>query len=119
MKMNVAGNSLVYSTYLGGSSLDSANDIDIDGDRDIYITGITWSDNFPIYKAYEMNKGGADAFITCLLSNASGLRYSTYLGGVGYDVGEGIRADSWGNVYLTGNTTSTDFNATSHCHCLA
>ncbi len=57
-----------------------------------------------------MNRGGSDAFIAKLSPDGSQLVYSTYLGGSGEDVGYGIAVDSAGASYVTGFTTSSDFN---------
>jgi len=113
-KLNPAGNALVYSTYLGGSTTDVGNGIAVDSTGNAYVTGYTDSTNFPIMNAYQsMFGGGGDAFVAKLNAAGSALLYSTYLGGSGsengtYRVG-GIAVDRTGNAYVTGITFSTNF----------
>ncbi|MDQ3703770.1 MAG: SBBP repeat-containing protein [Chloroflexota bacterium] len=110
-KLNADGSALVYSTYLGGSSYDRANGIEVDGSGNVYITGDTASTDFPTFNAIQAaNAGGtADAFVTKLNANGSALVYSTYLGGTAVDIGSDIAVDESGNVYITGDTSSTNF----------
>jgi beta-propeller repeat-containing protein len=119
-KLNAAGNGLVYSTYLGGSNLDSIFDggsgIAIDSSGNAYVTGYTFSTNFPTTAgAFQTAFGGGawDAFVTKLNAAGTGLVYSTYLGGNGTDTGSGVAVDSSGNAYVTGGTSSTDFPTTA------
>jgi len=107
-KLNSSG-SLVYSTYLGGSDMDWGCGIAVDSSGNAYVTGWTWSADFPTQNAFQRRFGGAnDAFVTKLNSSGS-LVYSTYLGGSRPDWGYGIAVDSSGNAYVTGRTLSTDF----------
>ncbi len=110
-KMNSTGSALIYSTYLGGSGEeDVARAIAVDDAGNAYITGLTSSTDFPIANALQPFGGGdADGFVTKLNSTGSGLIYSTYLGGSGRDQGRGIAVDAFGNAYVAGNTSSTDF----------
>jgi hypothetical protein len=107
--------SLVYSTYLGGSRVDRGFAIAVGGSGIACVTGYTGSNNFPLRNAYFANPpapGNVQAFATKLDTNASGfnaLLYSTLLGGNNSSSGQGIAADSSGNVYVTGETTATDF----------
>src|SRR6266545_4774477 len=113
-KLNAAGSGLSYSTYLGGGSDDSANDIAIDAPGNIYVTGMTSSTNYPTASALRSASGGAaDAFVTKLNTTGSSLAYSTYLGGNGDDYGNGITVDGAGNAYITGETWSTNFITTT------
>ena len=98
----------MYSTYLGGSSLDVGLGIAVDASGRAYITGYTRSDNFPTENAYQGAHGGGgwDAFVTGFTADGSGLMYSTYLGGSGYDAGWGIAVDASGRAYVTGDTNS-------------
>ena len=110
-KLNSSGNDLVYSTYLGGNYYDEGNDISVDGSGNAYITGVTRSTNFPTEGAYQatFNGGERDAFVTKLNSSGNDLVYSTYLGGNYSDRGMAIVVDGFGNAYIAGNTTSSDF----------
>jgi Bacterial Ig-like domain (group 3)/Beta-propeller repeat len=101
---------LSYSTYLGGSAGDYGYGIAVDAAGNAYVTGLTASSNFPTAHALQATFGGyADAFVAKLNAAGSALLYSTYLGGSDYDVGHGIAADSAGNAYVTGDTSSTNF----------
>ncbi|MGO9899841.1 MAG: SBBP repeat-containing protein [Solirubrobacteraceae bacterium] len=105
---------LVYSTYLGGSGEDAGNAIAVDAAGDAYVTGFTFSTNFPTTPgAYQTaNAGGEDAFVAKLNAAGDGLLYATYLGGSGTDDGHGIAVDSAGDAYVAGSTTSTNFPTT-------
>ncbi|MEN8154548.1 MAG: SBBP repeat-containing protein [Acidobacteriota bacterium] len=104
--------SLLYSTYLGGSSIDRGAGISVDNSGIVYVTGQTSSTDFPILNQYQGSSSGDDAFLTKLDTTQAGtgsLRYSTYLGGSSTDYGNGIVADINGFAYVTGQTMSTDF----------
>ena len=101
--------SLVYSTYIGGSLLDEGNGIDVDGDGNAYITGVTASANFPTVGAYDSTFGGInDAFVTKLNAGGSALVFSTYLGGADDDEALAIAIDPSNNAYVTGVTFSDE-----------
>jgi hypothetical protein len=108
-KFNADGDGLVYSTYLGGSSVDYGHSIAVDASGSAYITGFVWSTNYPTVNAYQAAANGQDAVVTKLSSNGGSLVYSTYLGGGSSEEGGGITVDSSGCAYVTGYTTSTDF----------
>jgi Beta-propeller repeat/HYDIN/CFA65/VesB-like, Ig-like domain len=110
-KLNAAGTALVYSTYLGGSGIDRANAVALDGSGNAYLTGFTQSTDFPTSSgALQTAAGGnGDAFVTKLSADGSTLVYSTYLGGSGADFGQGIAVDSSGSAYVAGSTQSVDF----------
>ena len=77
--------------------------------RDRRATGST---NFPTQDQFQTDQAGRDAFVTKLNPDSGGavtLAYSTYLGGSGFDSGEGIAVDSAGAAYVTGATQSTNF----------
>ena len=115
-KLNATGTGLVYSTYFGGSGYDQGNGIAVDSAGNAYVTGFTASSNFPTTTgAFQTAYGGgsSDAFVTKLNATGTGLVYSTYLGGSGGDAGTGIAVDSSGNAYVTGNTNSSNFPATT------
>jgi len=108
-KLSSSGNSLIYSTYLGGGDEDQANDIEVDVSGNAYVTGWTWSPNFPTLNPYQTNQDTTDVFVTKLSSIGNSLIYSTYLGGEGFDEGRGIAIDGSGNAYVTGTTESSHF----------
>ena len=98
---------LTYSTYLGGNNGDFGYGIAVDAAGNTYITGKTFSTNFP--GASGTNAGSDDIFVAKLNPSGTALIYSTYLGGSGSDTGLAIAIDGGGNAYLTGNTNSSDF----------
>jgi Beta-propeller repeat len=115
-KLNSTGTALMYSTYLGGSLADFAASIAVDGSGNAYVTGQTNSQSgFPTVNPTQSTlKGGFDAFVSEINSTGSALIFSTYLGGsLDEDTGGiagAIAVDSAGsNIYVTGNTLSTDF----------
>ena len=114
---NNTGN-LMYSTYLGGSNIDSGYDVAVDADGNIYITGQTYSPNFPVTSdAYQSTIAGGyvDTFVS-VFNSTGNLIYSTYLGGNSYDEGCGVAVDKDGNIYITGQTYSSNFPVTSDAY---
>ncbi len=109
-KLNASGSALVYSTYLGGSSGEYGSDIALDVSGNAYVTGRTYSTDFPTAHALQpTNHCGTDAFVVKLNASGTALVYSTYLGGSSDDGGNGIAVDVYGNAYITGEIGSTDF----------
>jgi hypothetical protein len=118
---------LKYSTYLGGNGAEIGEAIAVDANKNIYVTGFTYSTSFPVTSGafQSTNKGGGtldNAFVTRLnpsISGSGSLIYSTYLGGAGNqtnslgDEGFGIAVDSASNVYITGDTASANFPTTA------
>jgi len=109
VKLAAAGNSLVYSTYLGGSASDSGNGIAVDASGSAYVTGDTTSLNFPANGWQRASHGGQDAFVAKLSADGSHLAYSTYLGGSSMDHGAAIAVDTTGAAWVAGSTWSADF----------
>jgi endonuclease/exonuclease/phosphatase family metal-dependent hydrolase len=108
-KFNASANEIVFSTYLGGSGEDEGLGIALDTDGSAYITGGTWSDNFPTKNPFQGRGGHIDAFVAKINSSGGDLVYSSYLGGSGPEHGCGIAVDSQKSVYVTGYTYSDDF----------
>ncbi|HYP25858.1 MAG TPA: SBBP repeat-containing protein [Blastocatellia bacterium] len=114
-KLNSSGTALVYSTFIDGDGFEQANGIALDSSNSAYITGSTGSSNFPTTPgAFQTTNtwGNVDAFITKLNSAGTALDYSTYLGGSGQESASGIAVDSTGLAYVTGSTSSSDFDTT-------
>lgn len=109
-KFSPIGNSLNYSTYLGGSYNDGPEAIAVDSNNSAYVTGWTTSTDFPVVNAYQRQfNGSSDAFVTKFAAAGNALVYSTYLGGSSVDVAKGIAIDTRGDAYVVGGTDSTDF----------
>ncbi len=112
-KLSATG-TLVYSTYLGGNEYDEPRGIVVDAAGSAYVAGVTRSTDFPTTPGvFQPVRGsGADAFVAKLNPAGSALVFSTYLGGFESDVAEGIALDASSNVYVGGETASTNFPAT-------
>ncbi len=109
-KLNPAGSALLYSTFLGGSDRDVGFGIAADRFGNAYVTGETFSIDFPTANPLQVSLAGdLDAFVTKLNPAGSALLYSTYLGGSGTDVANAIAVDQFGNAYVAGETFSPDF----------
>ena len=101
---------LVYSSFLGGTSNDEGFDIALDNEGCAYVTGYTWSSNFPAVNPYDAGANGqSDVFVTKIAAGGGSIAYSTYIGGSDIDWAYGITVDNHGSSYITGYTASTDF----------
>jgi uncharacterized repeat protein (TIGR01451 family) len=111
LKLNVQGNGLVYSGFLGGEENDSVEGIAVDAAGVAYVTGGTKSNSFPVtVGAYQGTRAGdTDAILTKINPTGSGLLYSTYLGGSSTDRGSGVAIDGTGMAYVAGYGASPDF----------
>lgn len=116
-KLNSTGTTLLFSTYIGGTTgTEEGDGLALDSLDNIYLTGYTTSSDFPVTAgAYQTNFGGVsnasigDAFALKLNPTGSNLYYSTFIGGTGDDAGKAIVTDKYNNSYVTGRTYSTDF----------
>jgi hypothetical protein len=108
-KFNSAGTSLTYGTYLGAGGDDEAYGLALDGSGNAYVTGTTTSTGLATAGVFQVTQGGGtDAFVASYTS--AGVRsWLTYLGGSGSDAGNAIALDGLGNIYVTGNTSSSNF----------
>lgn len=115
VKLNPKGNALIYATLLGGSIYEKGFDIALGSGGKAFITGYTWSANFPTTAGAldRTHNGGEDIYVAILNSTGTALLYATFLGGGVYDASHGIAVDDSDNVYLTGNTWSPDFPVTA------
>ena len=115
-KLNPSGSALVYSTYLGGSGDDQGLGIAVDSAGNAYVTGPTYSPDFPTQNPLQAEmRGNYDAFVAKLNPSGSALVYSTYLGGSGEEAGHGIAVDSADNAYVTGIQPPLTFPPRIHC----
>ncbi len=109
---------LIYSTYFGGSKKEQPRASFLDDSLNFYLTGFTTSLDFPVKSAYsdiynggdgDTNGFGGDAFAVKFNMKYDTLVFSTYLGGSEDEWGDGIVVDNEDNVYLCGETESSDF----------
>jgi len=107
VKFNSALTQVLYSTYLGGSLNDCGNALTINNAMEVYVTGGTCSNNFPITAAAQStvyNGGKADGFITRLNVNGNGLVHSTFVGTNNYDQSYFVQLDKYNNVFVYGQS---------------
>ncbi len=113
LKLNPDGNKILYSSYFGGSSVERAFSIAVNSSSNIFIAGETTSPDLPVKNAVQAKKGNIiDAYVarfTLDTNNMCTLDFSTYLGGNDLDQCHGMTIDSDSNIYLVGETVSSDF----------
>lgn len=121
--VNAAGTAFTLVGYIGGSNGDLATGVSIDGSGNIYVAGITISKDLPVTAGVVQSACGTDGncnlvgsngpfddiFVASINANLSSYKYITYFGGSITDDAYSIAADTSGNVFLTGRTTSPDF----------
>lgn len=114
-KLPPEGGRLVYATYLGGNNFDVGNGIAVDAAGAAYVTGTTFSPDFPTVKPMQPTcascvvAGASDAIVAKLRPDGAGLLHSTFLGGSSLDEGSSIAVDLMGAAYVTGATHSLNF----------
>jgi hypothetical protein len=113
MKLDGTTGEVMYSALFGGSKIDEFTGLTLDPAGNMYLSGVTASDDFPLMNAAQDTlAGGSDAFLVVLTPDAQ-LAYGTYLGGSDSDIGRDIAIDGAGNVFVAGITTSADFPTTA------
>lgn len=101
--------SLIWATYYGGAMLDRPYTLASDGSGNLYMSGWTSSSDLPLSGAFQSSAGGGmDAFVASFDSSGQ-LRWATYIGGSGDDYSNALASDAAGNVYVIGQTKSTNF----------
>jgi hypothetical protein len=112
LKLNGTGTAVLAATYLGGSGADDFGSLAVDSSQNIYVTGTTSSNDFPVQNALQTTLGSSsNAFVTKLNPGLSGLVYSTYLGGssavsVFPSPEVNIAVDSSGDAYVVGGANA-------------
>ena len=110
-KVSASGTSLVYAGFVGGTDIDKAWAVGVDGGGNAYVAGETYSGaaSFPETAGLDMSYNGAgDGFVAKVSANGLSLSYATYFGGAGFDAIYGIAVDSGGNAYVSGTTNSSE-----------
>ncbi len=117
LKLNSLGNSLLYSSYLGGSSFDGCTAIAVDAEGSAYVAGFTGSANFPTSEnAFQRAHFGgtdshpivreSDGFVTKINPSGTAIVYSSFIGGTRDDLATAIAVDSSGSAYVAGSSSS-------------
>ncbi|MBI5307739.1 MAG: SBBP repeat-containing protein, partial [Planctomycetes bacterium] len=109
---------LIASTYLGGGSEDYGYSLVLDPNGNVYLAGRTLSANFPTTEgAYDVSRSGyGDVFTSKINGYLSNIIASTLLGGTSDDIARCVTVDAQGNVYVAGETASSDFPITCNSY---
>ncbi len=107
-KLNQDLSILEWTNYLGGSTADAAYSVAIDLNNNIYVSGGTASNDFPISSLGfdTTSNGGIDGFVSHITGDGSSLLYSTYYGSPTYDQSYFVELDFEDNVHLFGQTSA-------------
>ncbi len=128
-KLNPAGSSLLYSSFLGGSTFDDSSQIQVDSAGEAYVLGLTQSTDFPVTPgAYQTTYTdiGSTGFLAKFKADGAGLIFATYIDGAfGFDAGTNpifatgaSSIDTAGNIYVAGESfggLSVTAGATQSC----
>lgn len=122
VRLNSDGSAFLYASYLGGLGSDEAKALDVGKNGDIYLAGLTDSEDFPVtagapqitlgFDPADHNSYRKDCFVTRLSQAGDQLVYSSYLGGREEERLGSILVDQEGYAYVVGNTDSGDFPTT-------
>jgi len=114
IKLINGGSAVGFTTYLGGSGVDTTAGIGVDTGFDVFVAGTTNSPDFPSFNGltYSSLSAGNHAFVSELDPTGSTILYSTYLAGSGNETASGFTLDNKGKAYVIGVTTSSDYPVT-------
>ena len=105
-----ASNKLISSTYVGGNTGDTkAYGVASDDNGSVYVTGTTYANDFPVLNAINSTLHGSDDVFVTKFNKTGSLLFSSFLGGTADDFGQGIATDPYQNIYVAGDSLSTDF----------
>jgi hypothetical protein len=103
------GQTLEFASYFGGSGPDDCRGVAVDPFGNAFFGGLAGSTDFPLLNAIDSTTVLGDSFLCRVDGDTKGLAFSTYIGGSGYDDALAVAADPYGNVFVTGTTTSNNF----------
>ena len=109
-RLNADGQTISYSTYIGGSSTERATAVAVDAAGNAYVTGLTLSSDVNGVPRATIDQ---DAFITKVNATGTAFDFTVYRGGSGEETSEGIALDSVGNIYIAGQTSSANLTGTA------
>ena len=104
------GSRIVSSTFIGGADGDGAEGVWVDRSGAVYVSGTTYSTNFPVTVTPSRTLGESELFVTKLAPDLTKLAYSARLGGSNLDIGRACYVDAAGSVYAVGEVRSSDFS---------
>jgi len=115
LKLSEAGDSLLFSTHIGGSDREYFYDLALADNGDVYLAGYTQSSDFPVTSAaYDTSYAGSgDGVILKMNSTGTSLIYSTLLGGINFDLINSLALQNDGQLWVGGYTSSTDYPVTA------
>lgn len=113
-RLNPDGSQLLYSTLLGGSSLDAAQSLVLDDLGQVIVTGYTWSTDYPLVNEFasadpNVGPNESDVVVSKISVDGQSLVHSSYMGGSIQELPLDMTLGTDGSVYLTGVTSSPDF----------
>ena len=111
-KISSAGDRLLYSTYLGGEGDDTITNLVVSPDGTIWVTGETRHESFPTYNSSLVYGGGPTEAFAARFAPDGSLLFSTFLGGSRLERGHALAADAAGNIFVVGETSSSNFPVT-------
>ena len=115
-KFSPDGQEVIFSTYIGGSEIDILNQVAVDSEDNIIVSGETRSSDYPTHNAYQDQLNG---IIDCFLMKFDpdgNIIYSTYFGGSEHEVARALEFDSEDNLIFSGHTYSSDFPVSSNAY---
>ena len=108
-KLSPDGSHILWSTYLGGSLEEFPRGIAVDAANSVYVTGLTYSTDFPLVNPYQTKNLSGAGFVSKLSPDGSSLIYSTFLTGTLNTYAYAIAVDGTGEAVVVGATVATDF----------
>ncbi|HEX8117756.1 MAG TPA: SBBP repeat-containing protein, partial [Pyrinomonadaceae bacterium] len=117
-KLSPDGQTLTYSTYLGGTNTEAGTSVAVDASGGAYVAGQTTSQDFPLAGLSSPLSGFTDAFVAKLNPAGSALLFSTCFGGTGVnstdaEQANSIALDGAGGIYVAGSTSSPNIPVTN------
>lgn len=106
-----SGGTVEWATYLGGSDQDSAAGIGVDAQGNVYVSGATYSPDFPATLPRIGVAKPVGVFVT-KFSPTGQIAYSVVMGGDQTNGELAFAVDAQGDAYVAGNTDSTQFPTT-------
>ncbi|MFW9925055.1 MAG: SBBP repeat-containing protein, partial [Candidatus Thorarchaeota archaeon] len=108
-KLAADGQSVIFSSFYGGASSESARDMVLDSHGNIILTGSISGTEFPTYNAYQTSLNGGFASHIVKFNPSGSLIFATTIDGANFDTSSAITVDSDDNIVITGGTLSANY----------